>query len=171
MHGSARLTIARSIRAVDWAMLKPRYPLSECDVPQPPSGSTPSSASSPYASTRSGLPSHEPTPPGGSHANSLGKKKKRFELDFVHLDPVLSVHMRMQSMSMLGRGVIEFIHPEERERESYKNRMEPGGVSLRSRRLIDRGTERSVFVDPRQQSGGKRDKVGFPLRTVQRDAG
>ncbi|KAG7528115.1 hypothetical protein FFLO_06407 [Filobasidium floriforme] len=121
-------------------MLKPRYPLSECEIPQTASGSTPSSASSPYTSTRSGLPSHELTPNSNSNpipnstsngnthghghgatttttttTNPVGRKRKRFELDFVHLDPVLSVHMRMQSMSMLGRGVIEFIHPEERE--------------------------------------------------------
>ncbi|KAJ9117596.1 hypothetical protein QFC22_004446 [Naganishia vaughanmartiniae] len=43
--------------------------------------------------------------------------KSKFELEFIHLDPVLSAHMRSQSLSMLGRGVIEFIHPEERERE------------------------------------------------------
>jgi hypothetical protein len=43
--------------------------------------------------------------------------KSKFELEFIHLDPVLSAHMRTQSLSMLGRGVIEFIHPDERERE------------------------------------------------------
>jgi hypothetical protein len=112
---------------LDWAMLKPRYPLSECEVPQVNSGSTPSSTSSPHnvgphGSTRPfpSLPTSNSstTPPRLSTIESTTKaKRKRFELDFVHLDPVLSVHMRMQSMSMLGRGVIEFIHPEERERE------------------------------------------------------
>jgi hypothetical protein len=43
--------------------------------------------------------------------------KSKFELEFIHLDPVLGAHMRSQSLSMLGRGVIDFIHPEERERE------------------------------------------------------
>ncbi|KAJ9119461.1 hypothetical protein QFC24_005694 [Naganishia onofrii] len=43
--------------------------------------------------------------------------KSKFELEFIHLDPVLSAHMRSQSLSMLGRGVIEFIHPDEREQE------------------------------------------------------
>lgn len=43
--------------------------------------------------------------------------KSKFELEFIHLDPVLGAHMRSQSLSMLGRGVIEFIHPEERERK------------------------------------------------------
>jgi len=124
-----RLTNAEtSLALIDWAMLKPRYPLSECDVPQAASASTPSSASSPYTSTRSGLPAHDLTPNGtsapvNSNSNPAGRKKKRFELDFVHLDPVLSVHMRTQSMSMLGRGVIEFIHPEEREREWYVHRL------------------------------------------------
>ena len=113
---------------IDWAMLKPRYPLSECEVPQVNSGSTPSSTSSPHnvgahASVRPfpSLPTSNSstTPPRPSTIEPTTKaKRKRFELDFVHLDPVLSVHMRMQSMSMLGRGVIEFIHPEERERES-----------------------------------------------------
>ena len=42
----------------------------------------------------------------------------KLELVFVHLDPVLSVHLARQKMSLMGRGVIEFIHPAERERES-----------------------------------------------------
>lgn len=46
--------------------------------------------------------------------------KSKFELEFIHLDPVLGAHMRSQSLSMLGRGVIEFIHPEERERECLR---------------------------------------------------
>ena len=42
----------------------------------------------------------------------------KLELVFVHLDPVLSVHLARQKMSLMGRGVIEFIHPAERERGS-----------------------------------------------------
>ncbi|CAD6577881.1 MAG: hypothetical protein TREMPRED_002057, partial [Tremellales sp. Tagirdzhanova-0007] len=36
-------------------------------------------------------------------------------LVFIHLDPVLAVHLGKQSATFLGRGVIEFIHPAERE--------------------------------------------------------
>lgn len=42
----------------------------------------------------------------------------KLELQFLHLDPVLSSHLARQKMSMVGRGVIEFIHPAERERQS-----------------------------------------------------
>jgi hypothetical protein len=38
---------------------------------------------------------------------------------FVHLDPVLAVHMAAQKMSLLGRGILEFIHPGEREGMSF----------------------------------------------------
>jgi hypothetical protein len=41
----------------------------------------------------------------------------KLELVFIHLDPVLSVHLARQKMTFIGRGVIEFIHPAERERE------------------------------------------------------
>lgn len=41
----------------------------------------------------------------------------KFELVFVHPDPVLAVHLSSQRLSMMGRGVLEFIHPVERERE------------------------------------------------------
>lgn len=43
----------------------------------------------------------------------------KLELQFLHLDPVLSSHLARQKMSMVGRGVIEFIHPAERERECF----------------------------------------------------
>jgi hypothetical protein len=33
------------------------------------------------------------------------------------MDPVLSVHLARQKMSLMGRSIIEFIHPHERERE------------------------------------------------------
>ncbi|ORX38454.1 hypothetical protein BD324DRAFT_358459 [Kockovaella imperatae] len=39
----------------------------------------------------------------------------RFDLLFVHPDPVLSVHMAAQKMSFLGRSLLSFIHPAERE--------------------------------------------------------
>ena len=42
----------------------------------------------------------------------------KLELVFVHPDPVLGAHLAKQKMSLMGRGVIEFIHPSERERES-----------------------------------------------------
>jgi len=132
----------------DWAMLKPRYPLSECEVPQVNSGSTPSSTSSPHnvgahAPTRPfpSLPTSNSSTdtPGSSTNEPVTKvKRKRFELDFVHLDPVLSVHMRMQSMSMLGRGVLEFIHPEERERE-WKRGSLPAGWVHEADSVVDRG--------------------------------
>ncbi|KAK4688302.1 hypothetical protein P7C73_g1812, partial [Tremellales sp. Uapishka_1] len=40
---------------------------------------------------------------------------QKLELDFVHPDPVLGVHLARQQMSLMGRGLIEFIHPAERE--------------------------------------------------------
>ena len=40
-----------------------------------------------------------------------------FELDFVYLDPILSEHMKDQGNPMIGRGLLEFIHPEVRQRE------------------------------------------------------
>jgi hypothetical protein len=121
-------------------MLKPRWPIEECDVPPPSSGSTPSSSTSSFPASNPSRPTsnsnsnHSPAAPTPNATHTAGgllaggkKKKKRFELDFVHLDPVLSVHMRVQSLSMLGRGVIEFIHPEERERESEIQ--SAGGIS------------------------------------------
>ncbi|WOO77249.1 Biofilm regulator 1 [Vanrija pseudolonga] len=39
----------------------------------------------------------------------------KLELKFVYMDPVLGAHLAAQKMSMLQRGVIEFIHPGERE--------------------------------------------------------
>ncbi|WVR09500.1 hypothetical protein IAU60_006568 [Kwoniella sp. DSM 27419] len=49
-----------------------------------------------------------PQPDGSSPGTKL-------ELEFVHPDPVLGVHLAKQKLSMMGRGVIEFIHPHERE--------------------------------------------------------
>ncbi len=37
---------------------------------------------------------------------------RTFDLDFLYLDPVLSAHMATQGMSMLDRGVTEFVHPD-----------------------------------------------------------
>ena len=48
------------------------------------------------------------------------ESSEALELVFVHPDPVLAVHLAAQKMSMMGRGVIEFIHPAERERESRR---------------------------------------------------
>jgi len=57
----------------------------------------------------------------------------KLELVFVHPDPVLSTHLAKQKINFLGRGVIEFIHPAERERESPLSRAG----------LMSRGEERS----------------------------
>jgi hypothetical protein len=163
-------------------MLKPRYPLSECEIPQMTSDSTPSTGSSPFTTTGAGTgagtsadnnptrvfpsmplqPSPLSTPTfdplaTGTNGNTINKptlrpKRKRFELDFVHLDPVLSVHMRMQSMSMLGRGVIEFIHPEERERELASNANMDPRADCEIRTASDRGEERSICLDASEQS-------------------
>lgn len=43
----------------------------------------------------------------------------KLELVFVHPDPVLGVHLAAQRLSMMGRGLLEFIHPAERERELH----------------------------------------------------
>ena len=43
---------------------------------------------------------------------------KQFDLVFVHVDPVCSAHLARQRLSLIGPGVMEFIHPGERERES-----------------------------------------------------
>ena len=42
----------------------------------------------------------------------------RLDLQFVQMDPVLSAHLAKQKMSLMGRGIMEFIHPHERERAS-----------------------------------------------------
>ncbi|ODO11145.1 hypothetical protein I350_01748 [Cryptococcus amylolentus CBS 6273] len=39
----------------------------------------------------------------------------RLDLEFVHFDPILDAHLSKQKMSMMGRQVLEFIHPHERE--------------------------------------------------------
>lgn len=46
----------------------------------------------------------------------------KLELVFVHPDPVLGVHLARQKLSLMGRGVLEFIHPAERERELLMKR-------------------------------------------------
>lgn len=46
----------------------------------------------------------------------------KLELEFLHPDPVLGAHLAKQKMSLMGRGVIEFIHPHEREREFWLDR-------------------------------------------------
>jgi hypothetical protein len=39
------------------------------------------------------------------------QQRDGFELEFLYLDPVLSEHMESQSLSFIGRGVLEFVHP------------------------------------------------------------
>lgn len=93
-----------------WALLKPRYPF-----PQLPNPHISSMAGTPVSAYAQGLGEYSDLDDKGHLSAALGGKK--FELDFIHLDPVLAAHMRTQSLSMMGRGVIEFIHPDERERE------------------------------------------------------
>jgi len=47
----------------------------------------------------------------------VAQSPPKLELVFVHPDPVLGVHLARQRLSLMGRGVLEFIHPGERERE------------------------------------------------------
>lgn len=42
----------------------------------------------------------------------------QLELKFVHPDPVLGSHLARQQMSLVGRDMLEFIHPTEVDRES-----------------------------------------------------
>ncbi|GMK57516.1 hypothetical protein CspeluHIS016_0403500 [Cutaneotrichosporon spelunceum] len=51
------------------------------------------------------VPHYGPAPDGGS----------QLELKFVHLDPVLSSHLGPQSAGVLNHGLIDLIHPGERE--------------------------------------------------------
>ncbi|WRT68518.1 uncharacterized protein IL334_005494 [Kwoniella shivajii] len=57
-------------------------------------------------------PSYIPLPPNQDGTIQSGS---RLELEFVHPDPMLGFHLAKQKLSMMGRSVIEFIHPAERE--------------------------------------------------------
>ncbi|WVW85505.1 hypothetical protein I302_107543 [Kwoniella bestiolae CBS 10118] len=57
-------------------------------------------------------PHYTPLPPNPDGTPSAGSK---LELRFAHPDPMLSLHLSKQKLSMMGRSVIEFIHPAERE--------------------------------------------------------
>ncbi|KAK6910787.1 hypothetical protein I203_104820 [Kwoniella mangroviensis CBS 8507] len=57
-------------------------------------------------------PHYTPLPPNHDGTPSSGSK---LELRFVHPDPMLSLHLSKQKLSMMGSSVIEFIHPAERE--------------------------------------------------------
>ncbi|WWC90603.1 uncharacterized protein L201_005539 [Kwoniella dendrophila CBS 6074] len=57
-------------------------------------------------------PHYTPLPPNPDGTPSTGSK---LELRFVHPDPMLGYHLSKQKLSMMGRSVIEFIHPGERE--------------------------------------------------------
>ncbi|ORY35717.1 hypothetical protein BCR39DRAFT_511725 [Naematelia encephala] len=52
---------------------------------------------------------------GHGNGNGNGNGNAKPELGFVHPDPVLAVHLGKQAVSFIGRGVLEFIHPAERE--------------------------------------------------------
>lgn len=43
------------------------------------------------------------------------ESSSQLDLSFVHMDPVLGAHLAKQKMSLMGRGIMEFIHPFERE--------------------------------------------------------
>ncbi|WWC63411.1 uncharacterized protein I303_106012 [Kwoniella dejecticola CBS 10117] len=57
-------------------------------------------------------PRYTPLPANSDGTMSTGSK---LELKFVHPDPMLGYHLSKQKLSMMGRSVIEFIHPAERE--------------------------------------------------------
>lgn len=82
-----------------WAMLTPHCPLEECEWDEP------------FQQQQQ----HPSAPP----SNGRYGGKKTFELEFVNLGPVLSQHMKKEADLMLGRGLMDFIHPEERERECW----------------------------------------------------
>lgn len=44
--------------------------------------------------------------------------ESKLALKFVHPDPVLGAHLARQQMTMVGRDMLDFIHPSERDRES-----------------------------------------------------
>ena len=80
-------------------MLTPHCPLEECEWDEP------------FQQQQQ----HPSAPP----SNGRYGGKKTFELEFVNLGPVLSQHMKKEADLMLGRGLMDFIHPEERERECW----------------------------------------------------
>jgi hypothetical protein len=49
-----------------------------------------------------------------------GMNGSKLELKFVHPDPVLSVHLARQQMTLVGHDMLEFIHPSERDRTWIK---------------------------------------------------
>ncbi|WVQ95069.1 hypothetical protein IAU59_002161 [Kwoniella sp. CBS 9459] len=80
-----------------WALVAPRYiPISGPSTTISADGPSTSSASAPAAE------------------NGPGPNTK-LSLEFVHPDPILGYHLGKEKLSMMGRGVIEFIHPHERE--------------------------------------------------------
>jgi len=50
-----------------------------------------------------------------------GAYDSNLELKFVHPDPVLGSHLARQQMSLVGRDMLEFIHPTEVARESRES--------------------------------------------------
>lgn len=65
------------------------------------------------------VPQYSSTGPGGS---------TQLELKFVYVDPVLSTHLGPQTATFLNRGLIDLIHPSERERECCAERGVPLGM-------------------------------------------
>lgn len=47
-----------------------------------------------------------------------GLHESKLALKFVHPDPVLGAHLARQQMTMVGVDMLDFIHPNERDRES-----------------------------------------------------
>ena len=80
-----------------------------------------------------------------------GVPGSQLELVFTHPDPVLAVHLAKQNVMLLGRGIIEFIHPAERERESRSawasaDTKRRGGIwQTLSRRMTFKGASRGEF--------------------------
>ncbi|WVN86251.1 uncharacterized protein L203_101412 [Cryptococcus depauperatus CBS 7841] len=50
-----------------------------------------------------------------SETGETGQPEPGLELDFVHFDPILDAHLSKQRGSVVGKGVLQFIHPYERE--------------------------------------------------------
>lgn len=46
-----------------------------------------------------------------------GLHESKLALKFVHPDPVLGAHLARQQMTMVGRDMLDFIHPDERDRK------------------------------------------------------
>lgn len=87
---------------------RPRPRLHVCDMINPPQG---------VGGVRCYwallVPQYSAGPDGGSN----------LELKFVYLDPVLNTHLGRQSHGVINHGLIDLIHPTERERESYALRI------------------------------------------------